>query len=412
MRTHSRGRSARRGPALLGLACLAASPAAGFYLPGVAPKEFDDGERVEVKVNKLTSIRTQLPYDYYSLPFCRPTDVINAAENLGEVLHGSVIKNSPYDIRMSEALFKVLCRKVLTEAEAKAFAEKIKDDYRVHMIMDNLPAATKMYREMADGKVVTMYDRGYALGFVGGSDRAAAAVVNPHAKPGVPYIHNHLRFVVKFHKDESFTGARIVGFEVEPLSVKHQYKGTPPADAKLLTLTTTPVGPDLPPQPVDAAGEEVIFTYDVKWEHSGIRWASRWDLYLYMGDDQVHWFSIINSLAIVLLLTGIVAMIMMRTLRRDLNRCGAGLLLARGAAGPVRRAGRASRQAGRLAGAEGPAPTPERDIALPGPQPPRPSVRATLALTVRSKPSTLWGFAVLNQPVLRSVPKPLPTGSK
>ena len=25
--------------------------------------------------------------------------------------------------------------------------------------------------------------------------------------------------------------------------------------------------------------------------------ASRWDLYLYMGDDQIHWFSIINSLA-------------------------------------------------------------------------------------------------------------------
>ena len=61
----------------------------------------------------------------------------------------------------------------------------------------------------------------------------------------------------------------------------------------------------------------------MKWEHSEIRWASRWDLYLYMGDDQVHWFSIINSLAIVLLLTGIVAMILMRTLRRDLNRYNA-----------------------------------------------------------------------------------------
>ena len=58
----------------------------------------------------------------------------------------------------------------------------------------------------------------------------------------------------------------------------------------------------------------------VTWEESPVRWASRWDLYLYMGDDQIHWFSIINSLAIVLLLTGIVAMIMMRTLRRDLNR--------------------------------------------------------------------------------------------
>ena len=56
------------------------------------------------------------------------------------------------------------------------------------------------------------------------------------------------------------------------------------------------------------------------WEHSDIAWASRWDLYLYMGDDQVHWFSILNSLVIVLLLSGIVAMIMMRTLRRDFNR--------------------------------------------------------------------------------------------
>merc|ERR1719453_2830474 len=90
-----------------------------------------------------------------------------------------------------------------------------------------------------------------------------------------------------------------------------------------LNLLTVPVGPDLPPHPVVVkkdTNSEVIYTYDVKWEYSPIKWASRWDLYLYMGDDQIHWFSIINSLAIVLLLTGIVAMIMMRTLRRDFNR--------------------------------------------------------------------------------------------
>jgi transmembrane 9 superfamily protein 2/4 len=34
----------------------------------------------------------------------------------------------------------------------------------------------------------------------------------------------------------------------------------------------------------------------------------------------VHWISLVNSLAVVLLLTGVVAMIMARTLRRDLNR--------------------------------------------------------------------------------------------
>lgn len=32
---------------------------------------------------KLTSSRTQLPYEYYSLPFCQPTKVTYKAENLG-----------------------------------------------------------------------------------------------------------------------------------------------------------------------------------------------------------------------------------------------------------------------------------------------------------------------------------------
>lgn len=39
-----------------------------------------------------------------------------------------------------------------------------------------------------------------------------------------------------------------------------------------------------------------------------------------MMDDQIHWFSIINSVMIVLFLTGMVAMIMMRVLRRDINQ--------------------------------------------------------------------------------------------
>jgi len=41
-----------------------------------------------VKVNKLTSIKTQLPYTYYSLPFCKPATIVDSAENLGEVLRG------------------------------------------------------------------------------------------------------------------------------------------------------------------------------------------------------------------------------------------------------------------------------------------------------------------------------------
>jgi transmembrane 9 superfamily protein 2/4 len=43
-------------------------------------------------------------------------------------------------------------------------------------------------------------------------------------------------------------------------------------------------------------------------------------MYLKMSDPRIHWFSIINSIVIVLFLSGMVAMIMIRTLHRDLLR--------------------------------------------------------------------------------------------
>ena len=286
---------------------LLVSAANAFYLPGVAPRQYADGERVEVKVHKLSSPKTQLPYDYYSLPFCKPEEVTRQAENLGEVMSGAIIQNSPYELYMGRSEFKIACRSVLDKKQKQNLATKVRQDYRVHMIMDNLPAATKMIAEMPDGTKKDMYDRGFRLGFMGSKDI-------PGTDANKPYINNHLRFIVKYHKSDTFPGARIVGFEVEAYSVKHEYTGE--WNAKEPKLTSVPLRPELPPMP--AWSPEVIFTYDCVWEHSDIAWASRWDLYLYMGDDQVHWFSILNSLVIVFLLSGIVAMIMVRTLRRDL----------------------------------------------------------------------------------------------
>ena len=159
------------------------STASGFYLPGIAPHEYADGERVEIKVNQLSSTKTQMPYDYYSLPFCKPAETVSAVENLGEVLHGSVIQNSPYDIFMGKTDFKVLCRVELNPKTSALLAKRIKEDYRVHLIMDNLPAATKMIREMPDGKQITMYDRGYPLGFIGSVERPGE--LKPGATPSL-----------------------------------------------------------------------------------------------------------------------------------------------------------------------------------------------------------------------------------
>ena len=74
-----------RAPILLCLAGLSN----GFYVPGVAPIDFKRSEQVEIRAVKMTSSKTQLPYEYYTLPFCLPSEGVNYQSlNLGEVLRG------------------------------------------------------------------------------------------------------------------------------------------------------------------------------------------------------------------------------------------------------------------------------------------------------------------------------------
>ncbi len=41
-------------------------------IPEIFARDFADGEKVDIMVNKLTSTSTQIPMGYYSLPFCQP----------------------------------------------------------------------------------------------------------------------------------------------------------------------------------------------------------------------------------------------------------------------------------------------------------------------------------------------------
>ncbi len=80
--------------------------AAGFYLPGVKMQEYAPTDIVDIKVNKLTSKHTQLPYKYYTLAFCKPKTETFKVENLGEILRGDKIENSLYEVSYS-TLYKL-----------------------------------------------------------------------------------------------------------------------------------------------------------------------------------------------------------------------------------------------------------------------------------------------------------------
>ena len=65
---------------------------------------------------------------------------------------------------------------------------------------------------------------------------------------------------------------------------------------------------------------KILKILQIVWQQSDIPWASRWDSYLKMSDVKIHWFSIINSLVVVFFLAGILSMILIRSLRRDIAK--------------------------------------------------------------------------------------------
>lgn len=110
-----------------------------------------------------------------------------------------------------------------------------------------------------------------------------------------PHIEACIKFIIIFSTLCS-NEFRVVGFEVEARSVdvsQLKFDGTTcilPTHANL--------------QFVNAKGTKLLFLYSVEWRESEVSWASRWDIYLGMSDVEIHWFSIVNSLIVVLFLSG------------------------------------------------------------------------------------------------------------
>jgi len=174
-----------------------------LYLPGVAPVQFQTNQLVDLKVNKLTSVHTQLPYKYYTLPFCTPDKIIDKVENLGEILRGDRIENSPYVINAERTEdCKILCRTNHTQDEVNNFIKFVKYEYKVHWIVDNLPVATPKVLQDAKGDRIEVYETGFPLGKVKDENDIS--------------INNHVEIKLLFHRNEkAYPGIRIVGFEVD-----------------------------------------------------------------------------------------------------------------------------------------------------------------------------------------------------
>ena len=96
--------------------------ASGFYLPGVAPHDYKKNESISLFVEKLDSSVTQIPYEYYYLNFCPPSDFGREKENIGQELVGDIIEKSPYSIFMQkEYNCKLLCNQTNEPGHVRDF---------------------------------------------------------------------------------------------------------------------------------------------------------------------------------------------------------------------------------------------------------------------------------------------------
>jgi len=282
------------------------SNAFAFYLPGVAPHDYKKSETVDVLVNSLTPMmgtRTQqlkslIPYDYYysSFGFCEPEEKKSQPESLGSILFGDRIFNSPYKLRMQDdnTTCQYLCAKTISGADAKFINERIRENYAINWLIDGLPAASRKI----DLKTSTSF---YSIGFELG---------DPLTTP-TPSFNNHYEIHIQYHEQDNSGKYRVVGVLVSPHSKK--YKNDKEArtcqvdDQSVLALD-------------EQKDNSVHFTYRVTWDLSETAWATRWDNYLHTFDPRIHWFSLVNSVVIVLFLTGMVAMILLRALHKDISR--------------------------------------------------------------------------------------------
>lgn len=169
-----------------------------FYLPGVAPRDYQEFEAVELKVNDLESVKTQIPYEFYALPFCKPDKIEAVSENLGQILSGEDIENSKYEILMrGDQKCKILCRVATTKDNMLLLSKSIEMDYKINLIVDNLPAATKYYTStipdpVKDEDYTEHYDKGFPLG---------------QWKDGKAILNNHHKIILFYHSDPSYSGA-------------------------------------------------------------------------------------------------------------------------------------------------------------------------------------------------------------
>eukprot|EP01134_Creolimax_fragrantissima_P001942 CFRG1942T1 len=269
---------------------------------------FVKGDIITVWSSKIASPKTAVPFPYYHYDFCDKEDGFETqSENLGQRLLGDDYESTAYQIKfMEDTACSVVCTKSYTwdnktdMRKVKALDKAIKKSYMHHWIVDNL-----------DVILATVQDEQYVPHGMGHPIGARQEKDGKHEN----FIYNHVDFVFYFNdigdpvgEYIAHQGGKKYGIVGVNVGIKSQHSCKQPQYSQSIEVNAE--SPNL----------VIPYSYSVKFIPTSTKWASRWDTYLKIEDANIRWLSIATSMAIVLLLTGLVAMVLFRTVYRDITR--------------------------------------------------------------------------------------------
>lgn len=256
-----------RMPSVLALVALALLTPRAYA--DVENHEYAVGDEVVIWVNKIGPFNNpQETYTYNSLPFCQAPGLKEPeahALGIGEILEGNELFNSGHSAKFGVDTAKtMLCSQTLSDSDALKFGAAVDEYYWYQMNVDDLPVwglVGKIMKADDDPELLKQYPVG-------------TRVLYTHKKYSISYNDKHIIHVNLTYSD---------------------------------VMTSI------------ASNKKVEFTYEINWVKTEIRFEDRFDRYLEdeFFEHQIHWFSIFNSFMMVIFLCGLVALILLRTLKND-----------------------------------------------------------------------------------------------
>jgi len=210
-------------------------------------------------------------YAYDIIPWpCKPPVIHSDNPNLGAIINGERNRQSLYQIHFQRSTNKqsVCGEKELSSKDVNKFIDAINKEFQYEMWVDDLPVFGR-------------------VGFAQPNELMGGKLY---------FLITHRHFHIRYNKDQVITVN--ISTRLQPGHYVEIKKDTPL--------------------------EQVHFTYSVEWSPTTVAYSDRWEEQMQSNPTryqvEAHWLWVLNSSLLVVLLTGLLSMILLRTLKNDVAR--------------------------------------------------------------------------------------------